>query len=187
VRLGLFGGTFDPPHVGHLLAASDAFEALSLDRLVFIPNARQPLKTGVVPTDAPHRLEMARLTCQDDPRFAVDSIEIDRGGLSFTVDTVREYRKRHPDAALFLLVGEDIIPTLPSWRESAALLEMIELVVLTRGTSQTESGPGRRLETRRVDISSTEIRDRVRRGMSVTGFVTDGVAEYIAVNGLYGG
>jgi nicotinate-nucleotide adenylyltransferase len=183
VRLGLFGGTFDPPHIGHMLVASDAFDQLSLDRLVFVPNAVQPLKTG--PTASPaDRLEMVRLTCQGDARFDVDAIEVDRGGLSFTADTLRAYRERHPDAALFLLVGEDAARTLPSWREPAAILELAELIVLTRGEG-ADGSSGRRLHTRRIDISATEIRDRVRAGRSIRGFVTDEVARYIGQHRLY--
>jgi nicotinate-nucleotide adenylyltransferase len=184
VRIGLFGGTFDPPHLGHLLAASDAFEQLTLDRLVFIPNAAQPLKTGRRTASAADRLEMVRLACQGDARFEVDAIEVDRGGLSFTVDTLRAYRDRHPDAALFLLVGEDAARTLPSWREPAAILDLAELIVLTRGDDG--GGPsGRRLHTRRVDVSATEIRERVAAGRSIHGFVMDGVARYIESHRLY--
>ena len=186
MRLGLFGGTFDPPHAGHLIVASDACDALQLDRLVFIPNSVQPLKTGRLAASAADRLEMVRLTCQGDARFDVDAIEVDRGGLSFTVDTLRAYRERHPEAALFLLVGEDAAQTLPSWRETAAILELAELVVLTRGDGGGSiASSGRRLHTRRVDISATEIRDRVRAGRSIRGFVTDDVARYIAQRGLY--
>jgi nicotinate-nucleotide adenylyltransferase len=184
VRLGLFGGTFDPPHIGHLVVASDAFEQLSLDRLVFIPNAVQPLKTGRPAASAADRLAMVRLTCQGDARFDVDAIEVDRGGLSFTVDTLRAYRQRHPGAALFLLVGGDAAATLPSWREPSAILELAELVVLTRGDG-ADGSSGRRLHTRRIDISATEVRDRVRAGRSIRGFVTEGVAKYIEEHGLY--
>lgn len=184
MRLGLFGGTFDPPHIGHLLVASDACEQLGLDRLVFIPNAVQPLKRGRRPASPADRLAMVRLTCQGDARLAIDSIEVDRGGLSFTVDTLRAYRERHPDAALFLLVGEDAAQTLPSWREPAVILELAELVVMTRG--EERGGPtGRRLHTRRVDISATEIRDRVRAGRSIRGWVRDEVAQYIEQHRLY--
>jgi nicotinate-nucleotide adenylyltransferase len=186
VRLGLFGGTFDPPHVGHLLVASDAFETLALDRLVFIPNAMQPLKAGSGSASAADRLEMVRLTCQGDARFDVDAIEVDRGGLSFTVETLRDYRGRHPDAALFLLVGEDAARTLPSWREPAVIPELAELIVLTRGEEGTTGPtPGRRLQTRRVDISATEIRSRVRDGRSIRGWVRDEVARYIELHRLY--
>jgi nicotinate-nucleotide adenylyltransferase len=187
VRLGLFGGTFDPPHVGHLLAASDAFEALQLDRLVFVPNAVQPLKagrTGGAIAPAPDRLEMVRRLCHGDARFLCDSIEVDRGGLSFTVETLRAYRSRFPEAALILLIGEDVVDSLPSWRESAAVLELAELVVLTRGAAPA-TGPGRRVPTRRIDVSSTEIRARARAGLSLTGFMPDQVAAYITERGLY--
>ena len=184
MRLGILGGTFDPPHAGHLIVASDAFEALELDRVVFIPNARQPLKADNPGAAAPDRLEMVRLLCQGDPRFEVDSIEVDRGGLSFTVETVRVYRNRYPDAALFLLIGQDVVGSLPSWRDSESLLGMVELVVLTRD-SATTSGPGRRVETRRIDVSSTEVRERISKGLRITGFVPDRVAEYIESHGLY--
>jgi len=185
VRLGLFGGTFDPPHVGHLLAASDAFEALELDRLVFVPNAIQPLKTDGSGASAPDRLEMVRRLCHDDPRFSVDSIEVDRGGLSFTVDTLREYRRREPNAALFLLVGEDVLGSLPSWREISVVMELAQLAVLTRHAAKTGVDQGRRVWTRHIDVSSTEVRARVRAGWSINGFVPDQVAGYIAERGLY--
>jgi nicotinate-nucleotide adenylyltransferase len=184
VRVGLFGGTFDPPHVGHLLVASDACEQLGLDQLVFIPNSVQPLKRGPGSASPADRLEMVRLTCQGDARFHVDAIEVDRGGLSFTVDTLRVYRDRYPGAALFLLVGEDAARTLPSWREPAAILELAEVVVMTRGEAG-EVSTNRRLPTRRIDISATEIRDRVRAGRSIRGWVRDEVAQYIEQHRLY--
>ena len=184
MRLGLFGGTFDPPHIGHLLVASDACDQLGLDRLVFIPNSVQPLKGGPSSATPADRLEMVRLTCQGDARFTVDAIEVDRGGLSFTIDTLRVYRDRHPGAALFLLVGEDAARTLPSWREPAAILELAEVVVMTRGEAG-EASTNRRLPTRRIDISATEVRDRVRAGRSIRGFVTDAVAKYIEAHRLY--
>ena len=185
MRLGVLGGTFDPPHNGHLIAASDAYDALKLDRVLLIPNARQPLKTGAPGASAPERLEMVRRLCQGDPRFAVDSIEIERGGLSFTVDTLRALRTRFPGAALFLLMGDDVAVTLPSWRESESVPTLAEIVVLTRPGAEGDSDIGRRIATRRVDISSTEVRGRIARGLSLKGFVPDSVAEYIQTRGLY--
>lgn len=187
MRIGLFGGTFDPPHVGHLLVASDAFDALSLDRLVFIPNAVQPLKETHHASSA-QRLEMVRALIGDDPRFEVDPIEIDRTGLSFTVDTVASYAERYPHAERFLLVGADVLATFAQWREPGRVRELAELVVLQRGEGDvTVKGmqPPRFLETRRIDVSSTEIRERVRSGKSIHGFVPDAVAAYIAVAALY--
>jgi nicotinate-nucleotide adenylyltransferase len=188
VRLGVFGGTFDPPHHGHLIAASDAFEALGLDRVFFVPNAAQPLKSVGPDASAPHRLEMTRLLCHGDARFEVDSVEIDRGGLSFTVETLRTYATTHSGAALFLLVGADVIPTMPAWREIAEVRQLAEVVVVTRSGSTSdgfETGGVRHIATRRVDISSTEIRQRAAKGLSLAGFVPPAVAAYIAGNGLY--
>ena len=189
MRLGVLGGTFDPPHVGHLLAASDAFETLALDQLLLIPAAQQPLKRDLVVASASDRLAMTRLLVEGDPRFRVDALEIDRGGLSFTVDTLRTLQARHggPGAvALVLLVGEDVVATLPKWREPEALAELAEIVVLTRrGGEPPSARVGRSIATRRVDVSSTEIRARVRAGQSIHGFVPDAVAAYIAARGLY--
>jgi nicotinate-nucleotide adenylyltransferase len=193
VRLGIFGGTFDPPHTGHLLAASDAVDALELDVLWFIPNATQPLK-GPGHGSPLQRLEMVQRLTGGDPRFAVDSIEIDRKGISYTVDTIAEYASRFPAAARFLFIGADVTGTFDQWREPARIRELAEVVILQR-TSDPETGGSARvsplladarwLDTRRVDVSSTEIRDRVRRGKPIRGFVPDAVAAYIAAARLY--
>jgi nicotinate-nucleotide adenylyltransferase len=186
VRIGIFGGTFDPPHLGHWLAAVDAAEALALDEVVWVPAAQQPLKTGVSSTEAAHRLAMARLAVQGDRRFRVDALEMERGGVSFMVDTLRVYRERYPDAALFLLLGSDSAATLPKWREPEVIRVLAEIVVLTRGGEAVDLPTGvRALPTRRVDLSATEIRERVAAGRSIRGFVPDAVAAYIATHGLY--
>jgi nicotinate-nucleotide adenylyltransferase len=206
VRLGILGGTFDPPHVGHLLAATDAFERLELDRLVLVPAATQPLKADAGSTDAAHRLAMVRAMVGDDPRFSVDPIEIDRAGLSYTVDTLAEYERRHPRAERFFLVGADTVGAFGKWREPGRVLRLARLVVLRRASDgpdespmsalramqtlqslMTEPGsePPLVLETRRVDVSSTEVRARVRAGQSIRGFVPDAIAAYIERAGLY--
>ena len=191
MRLGIFGGTFDPPHVGHLLAASDAIEALSLDRLVLVPAARQPLKTGVDVTPPAHRLEMTRLLADGDPRLTVDPIEIERDGLSFTVDTVAEYARRHPGDERWLLLGEDAVALFPKWREPERVASLARIAVLARGEGGAETAeagraiPATWLRTRRVDVSATEVRERVRRGLSIRGFVTEAVAGYIERHRLY--
>jgi nicotinate-nucleotide adenylyltransferase len=186
VRIGIFGGTFDPPHLGHWLAAVDAAEALALDEVVWVPAAQQPLKAGSSSADAAHRLAMARLMVQGEGRFRVDAVELERGGLSFTVDTLRAYRERYPDAALFLLLGSDAAATLPKWREPEVIRALAEIVVLTRGGEAVELPSGvRAVPTRRVDLSATEIRERVAAGRSIRGFVPDAVAAYIAAHGLY--
>ena len=196
MRLGLFGGSFDPPHVGHLLVASDAFEALELDRIVFVPAGVQPLKVGRAVASAEHRLAMVQLLVGHDPRFVVDPIEINRPGLSFTVDTLAAFADRDSEAEMFLLVGADVPRAFARWREPERVMELATVVVLQRG-GELETGVDedpraidlmkrlRRLATRRVDISSTEIRQRVRDGLSIRGFVPDAVAEFIAAKRLY--
>jgi nicotinate-nucleotide adenylyltransferase len=198
MRIGVFGGTFDPPHVGHLLVAADACEHLALDRIVFVPAGTQPLKAGAISADATARLAMTRLLIGQDPRFEVDPIEIDRGGLSFMVDTLGALADRWSGAELFLLVGADVLATFDRWRDPAGVRRLATLVVLTRagdaaaevtqdaGTDQAlVGGPPRRVGTRRVDVSSTEIRSRVRAGRSIRGFVPESVADFIESAGLY--
>ena len=186
-RLGILGGTFDPPHVGHLLAAGSAIERLGLDRVILIPAHRQPLKAGTEITAGPHRLAMCERLAACDPRLSVDPVELDRGGLSFTVDTLRAYRRTRPDAELFLLMGEDAAASLPQWREPEAIAGLARIVVLTReGGTGAAVTVGERLATRRVDVSATEVRARVRAGLPIRGMVPDGVAAYIVEHRLYG-
>lgn len=186
MRVGIFGGTFDPPHLGHFLAASDAADALSLDRVIWVPAAQQPLKTGGMAAAADHRLAMVRLAVEGDARFEADALELERGGLSFTVETLWAFRDRFPGAALFLLLGADAAALLPKWREPETVQALADVVVLTRGEEGTVLPTGvNTLATRRVDISATEIRERVAAGHSIRGFVPDAVAAYIAAHGLY--
>jgi nicotinate-nucleotide adenylyltransferase len=214
VRLGIFGGTFDPPHVGHLLAASDAFEHLSLDRLVFVPAATQPLKAHRdAGAAAAQRLAMVRLVTAGDPRFSTDSVEVDREGLSYTVETLREFRDQFPSAERYFLVGADVLSSFAKWRDPREILSLATLAVLTRrddgGSTASDAREGSSspgviagallpdalaselsarsvlVPTRRIDLSSTEIRDRVRCGRPIRGFVMDAVAEYISSHGLY--
>ena len=186
MRLGVLGGTFDPPHVGHLLAASDAFEKLALDRLLFIPAAAHPFKGDSVGATPTERLDMLALLIADDARFGIDTIEITRAGLSYTVDTLGDLARRYPDAERFFLIGEDLVDQLATWRAPDRLPELAEIVVLARGDAPDAAiPPFRRLATRRIDVSSTEIRARVRAGLSLHGFVPDSVAGYIRDAGLY--
>jgi nicotinate-nucleotide adenylyltransferase len=181
VRIGLFG---------HWLAAVDACEALALDRLDFIPAAQQPLKQGAGHQASPAaRIAMLRAMVGSDPCFAVNSVEIDRGGLSFSVDTAAAYRAAGPDDELFFLLGADAAARLDAWKEPDRLLSLVQLVVLTRGdVPHVPVGFAREarvLATRRVDVSSTEVRRRLAEGRSLRGFVLDAVAERIRTMALY--
>ena len=190
MRIGLLGGSFDPPHLGHLLAAGDAHEALALDALVFIPAAVQPLKAGQVGASSAQRLAMTQLLVGDDPRFEVSSVEIDRGGLSYTVDTLRTLAAAWPSAELYWLVGADVLESFAKWKEPAAIMALATLVVMQRAGGESPNlallpGHPRLLATRRIDISSTEIRERVRQEKSIRGFVPEAVAAFISAERLY--
>lgn len=193
MRLAIFGGSFDPPHIGHLLAASDACDQLRLDRLVFVPAATQPLKRGQAAASPGQRLAMVRLAVAGDSRFEASAVEIERGGLSFTVDTLSHFATQYPSAERYLLVGADVLGSFEQWREPERILQLARLVLLERQTDDGARWPVgprsgfdvTRLPTRRVDISSTEIRERVRLNKPIRGFVTDDVAAFIARDGLY--
>lgn len=194
-RIGLLGGSFDPPHIGHVLLAQDAIEQLALDRLLVIPAGTQPLK-GAVAAPPADRLAMVRAAFAEVPRVEVDALEIERGGLSFMVDTVATLRRRWPEARFHLLLGADAAADLARWRDPERLLHMVQLVVADRGEPAGPDAaapwrdwpdirPPRRLTARRVDVSSSEVRARVAAGLSIRGFVPDAVAQFIATSGLY--
>jgi nicotinate-nucleotide adenylyltransferase len=186
VRLGIFGGSFDPPHVGHLLVVADAFDALRLDHVVFVPAGVQPLKTGQAVATPEHRLAMVRLLVGDDPRFSVDPIEIHREGLSYTVETLAAFAERHARAERFFLVGADVLAAFGKWREPGRVMRLATLAVMMREGEHGSVPEGAvRVETRRVDVSSTEIRERVRTGRPIRGFVPEAVEAYIAAQRLY--
>lgn len=196
MRLGILGGTFDPPHLGHYLTAVDAFEHLRLDELVFVPNFRQPFKPPASASPS-QRLRMVELMLQWESRFRTDPLEIERNGLSYTVDTLETLRQRRAGAQIFLLAGADVLSSFTQWKDSTRILELATLVVLNRTvdpavesmgeTAQEGALPSGALvvRTRTIDISSTEIRQRVGRGQSIRGFVHDDVADYIKAQSLY--
>jgi nicotinate-nucleotide adenylyltransferase len=199
VRLGIFGGSFDPPHIGHYLAAVDAAEQLGLDQLIWVPAAQQPLKTGTPhKVSAEHRFRMTAAAASAHPNFRTSRIEIDRKGLSYTVTTVEAFAREYPDAERFLMVGEDAWAQFDRWREPDRIRTFVRIAVLARlsenmswvgaesaGSPSNGEEPDVRLKTRLVDVSSTEIRRRAQGGKSVRGFVQDAVAEIIESEGLY--
>jgi nicotinate-nucleotide adenylyltransferase len=188
VRLGVYGGSFDPPHLGHLLPAIDAAEQLGLDGVRFVPAAIQPLKVGRASAGPADRLAMTERLVRGIPGFTVDPVEIDRPGLSYTVDTLAGLAADTPGAELFLLLGADAYALFDQWRDPERIRTLATVVVLVRGDGSPppREQPGVRvLQSRRVDISSTELRARVRDGRTIRGFVPDAVADYIAEHRLY--
>lgn len=192
MRLGVLGGSFNPPHNGHLLLASDAHEALKLDRLLIIPAFANPLKGVDADGASPaQRLEMCRMTFGGDERFEVSSVEMDRGGLSFTVDTLEAIAAQNAGAELILFLGLDSLRTMDTWRRPERIRELAHLAVLTR--QEDGAGPVSGLPDdvgfvtmRRVDVSSSEIRARLAAGKPVKGFVAESVERYISAAKLYG-
>jgi len=199
VRIGILGGTFNPPHLGHLICAQEAYLQLGLDRVTFLP-ARIPPHKPVEDEPGPgHRLELCRLAISgDEERFDVCDLEIGREGTSYTVDTLEELHSRAPDHELFLIVGGDIAAGLPGWHKAERVLSLATLgVAQRRGTSREAvdqalgSLPGgertRFFDMPRIGISSTMLRDRVRAREPIRYYVPDAVIGYIERHGLYAG
>jgi nicotinate-nucleotide adenylyltransferase len=188
VNVGIFGGTFDPPHVGHLVVAQDAWSALALECVRFVPAAAPPHKTGAPLTPGPVRAELVAAAIGDDARFALERMELERPGPSYTVDTLRALRLRAPAERLVLLIGADQWAEFSTWREPDAILELARVVVLTREGQAVQPGDARaeRLPVTRIDVSSTEIRRRVRRGEPIRYLVPERVERKIREHGLYG-
>ena len=192
-RLGIFGGTFDPVHYGHLICADQLSEALGLDLVVFVPCSRSPRKPGYRPAPARHRLEMVKLALGAVPGFTVSDIETRRGGASYTVDTVRQIRKIYgTQVELWLLMGMDAYLDVLSWKEPDAIFRECSLGVACRPGYRGRRHPGvargktRFIEITSVDISSTGVRHRLQQGRSVKFLVPDPVEAYIRRYRLYG-
>lgn len=185
-RIGVFGGTFDPPHLGHLAAAREAAARLGLDEVLFVPAGAQPFKAGTPMSDAGHRVAMVERLVAEDPRFRLSRSEVDRPGLSYTVDTLRQLRTEWPEgsAELVLLLGADAAAQFAAWKEPDVIRRLARVVVLTRGTEPVPAGL-EGLSTPRVDVSSTEVRECVRTGRPVRHLVSEAVAAYIAAHDLY--
>jgi nicotinate-nucleotide adenylyltransferase len=189
MNLGLYGGSFDPVHLGHLLVAQAAREELSLDRLFFIPAAQSPFKPGRHPASARHRLQMLRLALAGDSACEVDDQETQRGGISYSIDTVLDYRRRFPSAALHYLIGADHVPTLPKWRDAERLASMVEFIVIPRPGEASSTLPApfrlRLLNGFPLRVSSSDIRERVRTKRSIRHLTPEPVVQAIHNNGLY--
>jgi nicotinate-nucleotide adenylyltransferase len=189
MKLGIFGGSFDPVHLGHLLVAQAAREELGLDRLCFIPAAQSPFKTDTRHAPAAERLRWLRLALAGRTDCAVDDQEVRRGGVSYTVDTLRDYQRRFPAARLFYLIGADNVAKLPEWREPTELARLAEFVVIPRpGQPEVVFPPPFRGQTLRgfpLGVSSSQIRARVKAGLPLEPLLPPAVAEAIRASGMY--
>lgn len=182
-RTGLFGGSFDPIHIGHLILAREAREELGLDRVIFIPAALSPHKLHRTPAPAGVRLAMVRAAVEGEDGFEVEDCELAREGPSFTIDTVRRLRERNPGDVFSYFIGDDNLAQLSTWKEIDELKRMVQFVVLSRGGP---GGPGGFPTVGRpVAVSSTEVRKRVAQGRSIRYLLPPPACELIYRNGLY--
>jgi len=194
VRKGLLGGTFNPPHVAHLIVAHIVREALGLERVLLVPTSIHAFK-GEAEASARDRAVMTELGVAGDPALEVDRIEVRRGGVSYTVDTLRELREREPDTVWHLIVGQDNLAELRQWRDVERLPDLAEIVLVSRGAGDGSpdvaepalGGRHTRVRVPALEISSTTVRRRVAEGRSIRYWVPPGVEAYIAERGLYGG
>lgn len=188
-RLGLYGGAFNPVHLGHLLVAQAAIEELGLDKLFFIPAAQTPFKQESRPAPAEMRLQWLRLALAGKTHHELDDQEIRRGGVSYTIETARHYAKKFPQAKLFYLVGADNVPKLNEWREAGELANLLEFVAVPRPGQAPAEFPrpfhGRTLKGFPLEISSSDIRARVKAGLSIEFLVPPFVAQAIRDAGAY--
>jgi nicotinate-nucleotide adenylyltransferase len=184
-RVGIYGGTFDPVHNGHLILAREAVEQLKLDRLIFVPAAVSPHKVGTAPASAQTRLAMLRAAVGGELAFEVDDSELRREPPSYAIDTVMEIRGRFRDAEFFYLIGEDNLDELHTWRCIDELKMLVQFAVFSRGdTGIVHPHP---VVARRIDISSTEIRQRVASKLSIRYLVPEQVEDIIQTEQLYRG
>ncbi|WP_221029756.1 nicotinate-nucleotide adenylyltransferase [Actomonas aquatica] len=191
MKIGLMGGSFDPVHFGHLVAAQDAMEQHGLDHVVLLPAAQAPLKDYDVSASGEDRVAMVKAAIDWDHRFEVSDFEVKRGGVSYTIDTVRHFRAKYPDAQLFWIIGGDQVPKLGQWRDITELAQLIEFIFLERPGHPAKQPPeveGLRLhrcDGHLIEISSTELRERMCRGLSLDYFMPHKTIEFICENGLY--
>ncbi len=195
----MFGGSFDPVHIGHLIIAQDAVEQLELDRLVFVPTAVSPHKQHCAPVEGHHRLEMLELATENNLRFEVSGMELERGGVSYTAETIEHLQADHPAAELFFIVGLDSLVELHLWRNVEKLLESCTVVPFGRGGEDPAKIAStcelsnvwktklldRLIRIHEVEVSASEIRMRIAEGLSIQTLVPPEVEMYIAEHNLY--
>jgi nicotinate-nucleotide adenylyltransferase len=191
MRIGVFGGTFDPPHVGHLIVAEFVREAVGLDRILFVPTATPPHKRDRIITPGEQRVAMVRLAIARHDPFSISDMEVRRGGVSFTADTLEELKDQHPSATLFFLLGMDNLIEFRTWKEPERILRLARLVVMTRpgfvagNDPEHAAGDMEYCAVPQIGVSGSDIRTRVREGKSIAFLVTPEVRRFIESHGLY--
>lgn len=191
MKIGLFGGTFNPPHVGHLIVAEAVRDELDLEKIYFIPSFISPHKQSGEDDLSDHRLTMVALAVKDNPHFEALGVEIERKNISYTVDTLEELHKKEPHNSFFLLIGMDNYVNFHTWKNVDRIFELSSLVVMNRPNVTPALNPN--LHSKKVcfasvpniELSSSELRERIIRGESIKHQVPDPVLDYIQTHGLY--
>lgn len=185
-RIGILGGTFDPPHYGHLLIANEVFYGLQLDEIWFLPNAEPPHKKKTEHVTNENRLEMLELAMKDSPYFKIEKIELERMGPSYTYHTMKELIEQHPDVEFYFIIGADMIEYLPKWHKINELTKMVHFVGVNRPRFHVETPyPIIHLDVPDFDVSSSLIRDRIAEGKPIRYLLPDVIIEYLKENRLY--
>ena len=190
MKIGLLGGTFNPVHTGHLVLAQECWHKLELDKIVFVPTFITPLKEDVEEQVSVHdRLNMLRMTLENDERFEISTYELDKGGVSYTIDMLKAFRKKYDyTVELFFLTGADSVLTLSEWKEPEKILGTVNFVIASRpGCPDKSSFDDKiiRIEIPLLDVSSTMIRERIKRRDPIDYLVPEKVVKYIRNKGLY--
>jgi nicotinate-nucleotide adenylyltransferase len=185
MKTGILGGTFNPPHIGHIVLAEEVLEKLSLDRIFFVPTNLPPHKNGtfIIPE---HRIKMLSLAVADNEKFEVIDYEIDRGGVSYTIDTISDLKKTYPDEEFFLIIGSDLARDFSSWHQYEKILSSVKVVVAGRDNYPFDQDYGfLRAQISQIDISSSQIRQLIKQGQPVKHLVNPVVLRYLDENKLY--
>jgi nicotinate-nucleotide adenylyltransferase len=191
VKIGFLGGSFDPVHFGHLMAAQDAYEQFNLDRLVLVPAAQAPLKPNDVQSSADDRLAMLRAATEWDKRFEISDFELHRGGVSYTIDSAKHFRALYPKDQLYWIIGGDQLPQLHLWKAITELAQLVEFICLERPGFPVKPPTAipslhlHRCDGHLLAISSTELRERVRKNLSLDYFLPHKAIVYIKERCLY--
>jgi len=185
-KVGILGGTFNPPHVGHLIVADQVCQQLDLEKMYFMPSANPPHRDGKEAIDANHRLKMVEAAIQDNPYFNIERNEIERGGKSFTYDTMIQLIEQHPDTDYYFVIGGDMVEYLPKWYEIDKLLQLIQFVGVNRpGYALATEYPIIWVDVPLIDISSTMLRKKIKMNCTVQYLIPNRTLEYIYEKGLY--
>ncbi|GIN71004.1 nicotinate-nucleotide adenylyltransferase [Bacillus sp. J14TS2] len=185
-RIGILGGTFDPPHFGHLVIANEVLHTLKLDQIAFMPNQEPPHKERKSGTTESDRVRMLELAIGGNPCFVIEKIELERQGKSYSLDTMKMLKKRNPEVEYYFIIGADMVEYLPKWHGIEELVNIVSFIGVNRPKYELQSPyPVQYVDIPQVDISSTLIRERCRQSFSIRYLLPDNVIQYIEEKGLY--